>query len=205
MPRLTTPSQAKKTSLQDLLEKSAREHQRLCPRQVLGVRLGLAGLKALGFSEPPTGKRLLIIVETDGCFVDGLSAATNCTLGHRTLRVEDYGKTAAVFVDTVTAESWRVAPAAGIRAKAVAHAREETDSYAAQLQAYQSLPDEALFTVQPVLLNQSLAQLHSRPGLRVECALCGEEIMNEREVLKDGLHLCRTCANQGYYHPKDVQ
>ena len=64
-------------NIQHLLEISARDHSHLCPRQILGVRIGLTGLSALGFSEPPTGKRLLIITETDGGFADGLSAATN--------------------------------------------------------------------------------------------------------------------------------
>ncbi len=37
-----------------LLEKSMQDHDHLCPRQILGARIGLAGMKALGFSEPPT-------------------------------------------------------------------------------------------------------------------------------------------------------
>ncbi len=82
-----------------LLDKSMQDHDHLCPRQILGVRIGLAGMKALGFTEPPTKKQLLVISETDGCFVDGVIAATNCTVGHRTLRVEDYGKVAVTFVD----------------------------------------------------------------------------------------------------------
>ena len=40
-------------NLQTLLEKSARDHSHLCPRQILGVRLGLLGMKVLGFHEPP--------------------------------------------------------------------------------------------------------------------------------------------------------
>jgi len=80
-------------NLQPLLEKSSRDHSHLCPRQILGVRMGLAGMAALGFDAPPDKKRLLVIVENDGCFADGVIAATNCTVGHRTLRVEDYGKT----------------------------------------------------------------------------------------------------------------
>jgi formylmethanofuran dehydrogenase subunit E len=40
-----------------LLEKSMQDHDHLCPRQILGVRIGLAGMKALGFDEPPTKKR----------------------------------------------------------------------------------------------------------------------------------------------------
>lgn len=194
--RLTQPRGVK---LETLLKKSARQHRQLCPRQVLGVRLGLAGLQILGFSRPPAEKRLLVITETDGCFVDGLSAATGCTVGHRTLRVEDYGKTAAVFIDTVTGLSWRVAPIPALREKASAGQPEKAAAYQAQMQAYQSLPTEAMFTFQPVKLQRSLESLLSQPGRRVLCAQCGEEIMNEREMLAAGRPLCQTCAGAGYY------
>ena len=40
----------------------------------------------------------LIIVETDGCFVDGIEVSTGVTVGHRSLRVVDLGKIAATFV-----------------------------------------------------------------------------------------------------------
>ncbi len=73
--------------IQALLELSCRDHDHLCPRQVLGVRIGLAGLTALDFDASPHNKALLVIVESDGCFADGVSAATGCTVGHRTLRV----------------------------------------------------------------------------------------------------------------------
>ncbi len=79
-------------------------------KQILGVRIGLAGMKALGFGKSPAKKQLLVISETDGCFVDGVIAATGCTVGHRALRVEDYGKVAVTFVDTKTARTVRVAP-----------------------------------------------------------------------------------------------
>lgn len=185
--------------IQPLLEKSASDHNHLCPRQILGVRLGLAGMNALGFAEPPAKKRLLLISETDGCFVDGLSAATNCTVGHRTLRVEDYGKTAAVFVDTVTEQAVRVAPALDVRQKAYVYASNEPRHYFAQMQAYQVMPDDEMFTVRAVTLSTSLASILSRPGLRVKCDICGEEIMNEREIRQGEKTLCLACAQGGYY------
>ena len=40
-----------KMNIQLLLEISSRDHSHLCPRQILGVRIGLAGMKALGFIE----------------------------------------------------------------------------------------------------------------------------------------------------------
>jgi len=185
--------------IQPLLEKSSREHSHLCPRQILGVRLGLAGMNALGFNEPPAKKRLLVITETDGCFADGLSAATNCTVGHRTLRVEDYGKTAAIFVDTVTGQAMRVAPALDLREKAFAHAPSEARHYFVQMQAYQVMPDIEMFTFSPVTLKTSVEAIVSRPGVRVNCEVCGEEIMNEREVRQNGQTLCRACAGAAFY------
>ena len=182
-----------------LLEKSMQDHDHLCPRQILGVRIGLAGMKALGFDEPPTKKRLLVITETDGCFVDGLIAATDCTVGHRTLRVEDYGKVAATFVDVKTGRAVRVAPALDVRERAYAYAPSEPRHYFAQMQAYQVMPDEEMFAIQEITLATPVAKIISRAGVRVNCDVCGEEIMNEREVKQEGLTLCHTCARGGYY------
>ncbi|GAB4480052.1 MAG: FmdE family protein [Anaerolineales bacterium] len=185
--------------LSDYLEKSSRDHDHLCPRQILGVRLGLAGMTALGFDSPPEKKRLLVIVETDGCFADGVIAATDCTVGHRTLRVEDYGKTAATFVDTLTGQAVRLAPALDIRQKAYAYAPAEPRHYFAQMQAYQVMPADEMFSVTPVMLHTPIESIVSRAGVRVNCDVCGEEIMNEREIHQDGLTLCRACAGRSYY------
>lgn len=185
--------------LQALLEKSASRHSHLCPRQILGVRLGLLGMKTLGFDEPPAKKRLLVIVESDGCFADGVIAATDCAVGHRTLRVEDYGKTAATFIDTLTGRAMRVAPALDVRERAGFHVPDEPRRYFAQLRAYQSMPDAEMFSVTPVSLAVPLEAILSRPGARVNCDACGEEIINERETLRGGLVLCRACAGNAYY------
>lgn len=186
--------------IQHLLDISSRDHSHLCPRQILGVRLGLAGMNALGFNAPPDKKQLLAITETDGCFADGLSAATNCTVGHRTLRVEDYGKVAATFIDAQTGHTIRVAPALDIRQRANVYISKESRHYFAQMQAYQIMPAEEMFTITVVQLATSIEAIVSRPGLRVNCDVCGEEIMNEREAHYEGLTLCRACAGNSYYH-----
>jgi len=185
--------------LQRLFEISSRDHNHLCPRQILGVRIGLKGICSLQLEPNRGSKRLLVITETNGCFADGLSAATNCTVGHRTLHVEDCGKAAATFIDTQTRRSIRVAPMLDIRERASVFALDEPRHYFAQMQAYQVMPDEEMMTVQEVFLNTSIEWIISHPGLRVNCNVCGEEIMNEREVMQEGLTLCRTCAGDGYY------
>ena len=42
--------------------------------------------------------------------------------------------------------------------------------------------------------SSSLEALLSKPGRRVTCEACGEEIINEREVVHEGTVLCRACA-----------
>lgn len=187
------------TDLGALLAASAALHRHLCPRQVLGIRMGLRAGQALDIDVPQTGKRLLTIVETDGCAADGVAVATNCWIGRRTMRVMDFGKVAAVFVDTRGGQAVRIVPRPEARSLARQHAAGARSTWEAQLLGYQVMPDEALLHVQTVTLTVSLRQLLSRPRARAVCAQCGEEILNEREVLQNGLTLCRACAGQRYY------
>jgi formylmethanofuran dehydrogenase subunit E len=61
------------------------------------------------------------------------------------------------------------------------------------------MPEAELFSFQEVHLEPSLNLVLSRPGLRTKCTRCGEEIINERQVLVDGAVLCAVCAGKGYY------
>ena len=185
--------------LEQLLERSAAWHSHLCPRQVLGVRMGLLAGRVLGLDIPNTDKRLLTVAETDGCAADGLSVATGCTVGNRRLRVLDYGKVAATFVDMGLDTAIRIAPRNGIREAALRHSPQAESRWNAQLNAYQAMPDLNLLTVQQVKLSISLEKLLSKPGYRINCEACGEEIINEREVTLGGTVLCRSCAGQSYY------
>jgi hypothetical protein len=61
------------------------------------------------------------------------------------------------------------------------------------------MPDTELLAVQLVQLSISLEKLLSKPGHRVSCGACGEEIINEREVVLMGTMLCRACAGRSYH------
>jgi formylmethanofuran dehydrogenase subunit E len=186
-------------TLPELLEASAALHRHLCPRQVLGVRMGMLAGEVLGLALPPTDKRLLVVAETDGCAVDGISVATNCWVGRRTLRLEDFGKVAATFIDRQTGRAVRIVPRPDCRERARAYAPEVVNKWEAQLLGYQRMPAEALLSIQAVQLKVPVAQWLSRPGVKAICDTCGEEIMNEREVVRDGQVLCRACAGESYY------
>lgn len=194
--------------LSTFLQESAALHQHLCPRQVLGVRLALAGLRILGIVGQDyrprfrnENKRLLTIVETDGCAADGVAVTTGCAIGKRTLRVVDQGKVATTIIDTESSSIIRVSPTAASRTLAKVYAPHAKSIWHAYLQAYQIIPDEELIKFEKVRLTRPLAKILSKPQARVVCSNCGEEIINEREVVRSGVILCRHCAGDGYYQP----
>ena len=188
-------------TLHEFLQTSAALHAHLCPRQVLGVRMGMLAAEELGLDLPQVGKnkRLFTFMETDGCAADGVSVATGCWVGRRTLRVVDFGKVAATFVDTHTGYAVRIHPHPACRQTARRYAPEGTSAWKAMLHAYQIMPDEELLIAQPVTLTVSLEAIISRPKVRTRCERCGEEIINEREVWVSGTCLCRSCAGETYY------
>lgn len=191
-------------SLQDdLLAECAALHDHLCPRQVLGVRMGQEAARRLDLDLPHAGttKRLLTIVETDGCFADGIAVATGCWLGHRTLRCIDHGKIAATFVDTATGEAVRIHPTPTARANAAEFAPDAESRWHAYLLGYQRMPASELLAVERVQLAQPVESLISSPDRRSTCEICGEEIFNGRELRSDGHVRCLGCAGEPYVVP----
>jgi formylmethanofuran dehydrogenase subunit E len=186
--------------LEECLERLGALHPNLCPRQVLGVRIGLQAGRLLGIGLPRPDKLLLALVETDGCFADGVSVATGCWLGRRTLRLLDYGKVAATFIDGRNGRTVRLWPRAGIRDTAWAYALTAPDRWHANLEAYQVMPAEALLQWQYLGLSKAADELRGAARY-VACARCGEEVLNGREVIVGARVMCRPCATQACFEP----
>jgi len=186
-------------SQDELLATSAALHHHPCPRQVLGVRMGLLAGRLLRLDLPQKDKRLLTIVETDGCFSDGVAVATGGWVGRRTLRVEDLGKVAATFVDTYTGQSARIAPSPEARELAWRYAPKAHSMWEANLVGYQIMPERVLLSWRWVKLHFAVEATVGRAGPHAVCQACHEEIINQREVIRGGRALCRACAGQAYY------
>jgi formylmethanofuran dehydrogenase subunit E len=184
--------------MDELLERSAEMHHHLCPRQVLGVRMGMLAGRWLDLDLPQADKRLFVFMETDGCTSDGVSVATGAWVGRRTMRMVDFGKVAATFVDTESGEAVRIHPHPGSRQRAITAAPEASDRWHAQLVGYQRLQDHELLIAEPVELTVDLAELISHDGARAVCTRCGEEISNQRELVRGGGVLCRACSGEAY-------
>ncbi len=189
-------------NLDELLQQTSAMHSHACPRQVIGLRAGILAARMFGLPLPQQNKRLFAFVEADGCFADAVSVATGCTLGKRTMRLVDYGKVAVTFVDTISGMAVRVYPNPTARDRSWKYAPDAPDRWNAQLQAYQVMPTCELLLFEKVELLISMDDLISKPGLRTICSICGEEIMNEREVLgsTEGQILCRHCAGLDNYY-----
>lgn len=181
----------------ELLDEAVAFHGHLCPGQVLGVRMAIAGCRALGVAHPRrAGKRLVVFVEIDRCATDAIQALTGVSLGKRTLKHMDYGKAAATFVDTATREAVRVAARDDARELAGAVAPGEPDPRRAQTAAYRTLPQDRLLRLERVAVDPGWLDRRRR---RVLCAQCGEGVHYEREVRAGGRVLCRACAGESYY------
>src|SRR5688500_20288253 len=92
-----------------LLDEAVAFHGHLCPGQVLGVRMTVAGCRALGIADPrQAGKRLVVLVEIDRCATDAIQALTGVSLGKRTVTDVDHRKMAETYADTNTGPAGRI-------------------------------------------------------------------------------------------------
>ncbi len=180
----------------DLLVEAEKLHGHLCPGQVLGVRMTLAGCREVGIERPRSaGKGLVVLVEIDRCATDAIQALTGVTLGKRTLKHLDYGKMAATFVNMATDTAVRVAARETARAKAAEWAPAEPDPRKAQTLAYRHMPERDLLRLERVTVKPGWLD---RRRVRVYCDCCGEGINYEREIQAGDRTLCRPCSGESY-------
>jgi len=97
---------------QQLYETGIKFHGHKCPAMPMGLKAGLAAMKALGVERAPD-KELYIKSETGkghaaGCFLDGLMTATGCTYGKSNIEKLYYNKLAFTLIDTKTGRAVRV-------------------------------------------------------------------------------------------------
>jgi formylmethanofuran dehydrogenase subunit E len=186
-------------SLDEYLELAALAHGHLCAGQVLGVRMAMLGLRELGIDDPVAErKRIVTYVEIDRCLTDAVALVSNCRLGKRALKVRDWGKVAATFLDLHTGRALRVAAKESSK-QAAREMFPEMPKDAGQQKAYAQLSEQVLFDKKWVKVEVKPEDLPGFKGLRVICAECGEGVNFKREVLQGGRTLCRSCAGESYF------
>jgi formylmethanofuran dehydrogenase subunit E len=204
-------------TLDELLQEAERAHGHLCAGQVLGVRMAMLALERLGIGDPrarlladgslnPDRKRLVTFVEIDRCATDAIGVVTGCRVGKRALKLRDWGKMAATFVDLnakLGEDSYK-----GLRVVALESSKRrakelypELEKNAQQTKAYRELPDTALFSAQWVRVPLPPSEFPGYKGERVACARCGEGVNFDRFVERGGERVCLACADgEGVYY-----
>jgi formylmethanofuran dehydrogenase subunit E len=186
-------------SLDEYLELAAVAHGHLCAGQVLGVRMAMLGLREIGITDPIIErKRIVTYVEIDRCLTDAVALVANCRLGKRALKVRDWGKVAATFIDLPTGRALRIAAKESSR-QAARELFPEMPKDVGQQKAYAQLSDEILFDKKWVKVDVKPEDLPGYKSPLVLCAQCGEGITFKREVLQRGRTLCRSCAGESYF------
>ncbi len=191
-----------------LLDEAVRLHGHLCGGQVIGVRMAIAGLRELGIKEPKgkEGRDLVIFVEIDRCPVDAIIAVTGRTPGRRSIKMMDYGKQAATFVDARTSRAVRVSVKTDCFEKAglIAQSLGIQDEKHAQCEALAAMDEEDLLSIRRVSVEIKPQDLPGETLGMVVCRKCGETVKDMRQADRNGDILCRPCATGDCYY-REIQ
>ncbi len=95
MTTLTIPEQEQKQELEDILRRAIDWHGHFGPFLVLGVKMGIIGMRELEVIKGNPKLRVTVMTKPSvpfSCVIDGVQAATQCTLGNRRLRLRNSTK-----------------------------------------------------------------------------------------------------------------
>ncbi len=183
-----------KASVGDVLQRCVEYHGHFCIGQALGVRIAMKGLE---LAAPEGEKDLIVFVENDRCIADAVLIATGTRLGRRTLKLADYGKMAATFVNLAQDTAWRV----GLQPFELGEASKDEAK-----ERVLSMPDEELLSWKKVKVRLKKEDLPGKPQRVVTCVRCGEKIFDGKDIADEGGAsgpVCVSCLRGAYYEPED--
>ena len=169
-----------------LLAEAGAFHGDICGGIRTGTRMTMCGLRLLGIGDPKgeDRKKLLVFVEIDRCATDAIMALTGCRPGKRNMKVKDFGKMAATFINLESGEAVRIASA-----------RKKEDDV-----DHAKASDEELFNITTVNVHLKPEDLPGKPVRACQCARCGETVLDGREIESAGETLCRPCFEKANYY-----
>lgn len=212
-PRQEIKSLLESGDLKSLLIKAASLHGHYCPGLASGVKAGHAGLKRLGFDNSGM-EELVAIVECNNCFVDGIQLTTGCSLGNNALIYKDVGKTAVTIACRKTNTAVRVAckprrepgedacedekEGAELFRRLVKERQDDPEARKRFRELWPKLsfktlekPDDELFDIAEVPADlPEYAPIFDS----AICAVCGEQFMETRGLVRGGKPTCMSCA-----------
>ena len=192
----------------ELLTLGLEFHGHKCPAMPMGLRAGVAAMRALGVGRAQD-KELHAISETGeghaaGCFLDGVMTSTGCTFGKGNIEKVRYHKMAFTLIDVRNQKAVRVSLkpeffAAALDGPFVAQrkagvlpqdiAPRITDPLVERIAG---LPEEQFLAVGPVVAHPFPARkgiFEAKP-----CAKCGEIVFADKLRVHGGALVCIPCS-----------
>ena len=163
-------------------------HGHVCPGLAMGYRMTLSALQRLA-GVRADDEELVAVVENDACGVDAAQYLSGCTFGKGNLIFQDYGKQVYTFFHRASGKAVRVttADSEGMRARGNASPEERGKWVEWLVQA----PEEEVVRVEEVTLPPPQ---YARLRRSVNCAVCGERVMETRARVWEGEFSCIPCA-----------
>ena len=174
-------------ALDELLDKCIAYHGHLCMGQILGVKMAVKGLE---LARPLTQKDFIVVVENDRCIADAVQTVTNTRFGRRSIKLKDYGRMAASFLNTSTGKSYRV--------KAAFNGKVDGEDKAA-VRSVLYLPDEDVVAWQEINMKLRPEEMPGKPKRIVQCQRCGEKVFDGKDIETSEGPVCAACLNGSYY------
>jgi len=187
-------------------EKVIEFHGHVCPGLAIGYRVAEIALEHLQVMRSPD-EELLAIVENDACGVDAIMVLTGCTLGKGNLIFRDLGKQVYTFGSRSSTRALRISVYGDsvhrsdpqmdrLRDKVfggTATEEEKSQFDLARSQRIEELlhmPEEEFCKLEQVDFRLPIkAQMFPS----VQCARCGEYVMEPRARVRDGAFVCLDC------------
>ena len=173
-----------------LLSEAGRFHGDICPGIQIGTRMTMCGLQRLGLADPlgADRKKIMVFVEIDRCATDAIMALTGCRPGKRTMKIRDYGKMAATFINLESGKAVRVA----IKLENEAGSNATPD--------FGKIAEDELFSIVDVEVPLRPEDMPGKPIRRRQCARCSATVLDGREIELSGEILCKPCFEQKDYY-----
>ena len=196
-------------TLKDFLDVALEFHGHKCPAMPMGLRAGMAAMKALGV-ERAKDKELIIESETGkghaaGCFLDGVMVSTGCTYGKANIQKLYYSKMAFTLIEAKSGKGVRVSlkpeffekalqsPFVQERKKGVAPQDISPEITNPLVERILNLPESEFLNISKVFHKE--VKKGSTNFEVKRCSKCGEAVFTDKlEKARDGGVLCIPCA-----------
>lgn len=186
------------------LELAIQFHGHICPGLLMGVRVAEFAQKHLDISQE-RDEELLAVVETNSCGVDAIQSILGCTFGKGNLIFRDYGKSVYTIASREKNRAVRIAQKFNsqphpdsvryqeLNCQSIltdAETAEKENLLGAIFERLMSVPFEEIFTWREVKFDfPEKARIYPT----VQCAVCGEGVMEPRAARNGQIFVCPAC------------